>query len=1083
MGPLVKKKVDSRIRTLIENGVKSKHRSFIVVVGDHGKDQVMYLHFMLSKARVAAKPNVLWCYKKELGFSSHKKKRMKQYQAMVKKGLKDPDVDDPFELFVAGTDIRYCYYKESQKILGQTYGMCVLQDFEAITPNLLARTVETVEGGGVIVLLLRSMSSLKQLYTMTMDVHSRYRTESHGDVINRFNERFILSLGASENCLVMDDELNILPISAGRSVTPLPAMDGDEQLSEPAIELKDLKDSLKETQPIGSLVAQAKTLDQAKAVLTFIEAISEKTLRSTVALTAARGRGKSAALGLSIAAAVAYGYSNIFVTSPSPENLKTLFDFVFKAFDALGYQEHMDYDIVQSTNPDFNKAIVRVNIYRDHRQTIQYIQPQDAQVLGQAELVVIDEAAAIPLPIVKKLLGPYLVFMASTINGYEGTGRSLSLKLIQQLREQSRGLGSSATTKEGTNESIGGRTLREIKLEEPIRYSSGDETEKWLNKLLCLEANSVPRLSAGCPHPSECELYYVNRDTLFSYHPVSEAFLQRMMALYVSSHYKNSPNDLQLLSDAPAHHLFVLLPPVKEDTNTLPEPLCVIQVCLEGEISRESVLASLNRGKRADGDLIPWTMSQQFQDDDFASLSGARVVRIASHPDYTRMGYGSRALELLVDYYEGKVTSLVEDEYDSEESIKRITDEELAKNSLHTESLHIRDPSAMPPLLLGLEEKKSPDLHWLGVSFGMTAELLRFWKRAHFAPVYLRQTPNELTGEHTCIMLRTLERSALAYDPKWLSSFSLDFKKRFMTLLGYQFREFSISMALSVLEASENATKLVDSVSSLGHLTASDVSSCLSPYDLKRMESYANNMLDYHVIMDLMPILSNHFFHGRMKMPLAGSILAETEGDSQEDSSKNQVILSAAQRAILLGIGCQHKTVDEIAAELRLPVSQILALFIRAIRKSVDFYRRVKLLAVEKDLEQERGNDATIANAGQPVSAEKKNMTNEEDWDPTKQTLEEDLNEAAREKMDQLRKVQREMIDSLDLSQYAVTGADADWESAAQVLNCKNSAVVSIRNPDSNKMKRKHATVEEIAKEGQKMSDKSKSKKTKKHRK
>jgi hypothetical protein len=61
------------------------------------------------------------------------------------------------------------------------------------------------------------------------------------------------------------------------------------------------------------------------------------------------------------------------------------------------------------------------------------------------------------------------------------------------------------------------------------------------------------------PHPSECELYYVNRDTLFSYHKASELFLQRMMALYVASHYKNTPNDLQLMSDAPAHHLFVLL--------------------------------------------------------------------------------------------------------------------------------------------------------------------------------------------------------------------------------------------------------------------------------------------------------------------------------------------------------------------------------------------------------------------------------------------------------------------------------------------------------------------------------------------
>lgn len=110
---------------------------------------------------------------------------------------------------------------------------------------------------------------------------------------------------------------------------------------------------------------------QAKALLTFVEAIAEKTLSSTVTLTAARGRGKSAALGIAISAALAHGYSNIFVTSPSPENLKTLFDFIFKGMDALGYEEHLDYDIVQSTNPEFNKAIVRVNVFRDHRQTIQ----------------------------------------------------------------------------------------------------------------------------------------------------------------------------------------------------------------------------------------------------------------------------------------------------------------------------------------------------------------------------------------------------------------------------------------------------------------------------------------------------------------------------------------------------------------------------------------------------------------------------------------------------------------------------------------------------------------------------------------
>ena len=46
--------------------------------------------------------------------------------------------------------------------------MCVLQDFEAITPNLLARTIETVEGGGLVVIMLKTMRSLRQLYAMTM---------------------------------------------------------------------------------------------------------------------------------------------------------------------------------------------------------------------------------------------------------------------------------------------------------------------------------------------------------------------------------------------------------------------------------------------------------------------------------------------------------------------------------------------------------------------------------------------------------------------------------------------------------------------------------------------------------------------------------------------------------------------------------------------------------------------------------------------------------------------------------------------------------------------------------------------------
>lgn len=54
------------------------------------------------------------------------------------------------------------------------------------------------------------------------------------------------------------------------------------------------------------------------------------------------------------------------------------------------------------------------------------------------------------------------------------------------------------------------------------------------------------------------------------------------------------------------------------------------------------------------GDMIPWTISQQFNDNEFATLSGARIVRIATHPDVQKMGYGSRAIDLLISYFQGE---------------------------------------------------------------------------------------------------------------------------------------------------------------------------------------------------------------------------------------------------------------------------------------------------------------------------------------------------------------------------------------------------------------------------------------------
>jgi N-acetyltransferase 10 len=65
----------------------------------------------------------------------------------------------------------------------------------------------------------------------------------------------------------------------------------------------------------------------------------------------------------------------------------------------------------------------------------------------------------------------------------------------------------------------------------------------------------------------------------------------------------------------------------------------------------------------------------------------------------------------------------------------------------------------------------------------------------------------------------------------------------------------------------------------------------MTPFDLKRLESYANNMLDYHVILDLLPAVAALYFEKRLG----------------ED-----VRVSAVQSAILLALGMQRKTIEDV---------------------------------------------------------------------------------------------------------------------------------------------------------------------------
>jgi len=93
-----------------------------------------------------------------------------------------------FQKFIDNNEkIKSCSYRDSQKVLGNTFDMIVIQDFEALTPNVLCRVIETVAGSGIIIFVLGAINSLQSIYNLNMDVHSKFKTSMFNVLLINYN--------------------------------------------------------------------------------------------------------------------------------------------------------------------------------------------------------------------------------------------------------------------------------------------------------------------------------------------------------------------------------------------------------------------------------------------------------------------------------------------------------------------------------------------------------------------------------------------------------------------------------------------------------------------------------------------------------------------------------------------------------------------------------------------------------------------------------------------------------------------------------------------------------------------------------
>ncbi|AFN83833.1 putative P-loop ATPase/acetyltransferase fusion [Encephalitozoon romaleae SJ-2008] len=767
---------DGRIQSFFEANGRRNHRSFVVLLGEHAKSQLRTIHRILQRNTNGAVETVIWCHKNDVT----RKAGRKSYGKRQKNEVEKEESEDDLALFIRGNEIEFIEYKESERILGRTVDMLILQDFEALSPNLIATSMETVRGGGAIILLLDSTHSIETLVSRKSDIH-----EKIGEFEPRYNKRLFKSLLNSNFALFLDDQLNILDNISKLDIQG-PKVDGKRMTAEAP------DDSNAE-----GLKSLGRTKDQIYIIEEVFKALEARESRTIFSITASRGRGKSAALGISIAQAVNLGLLSVYIASPAIENVKTVFLFLIAGLERLGYKRYVDFKIIYQFRGN-KRFMQKIEFIGGRKQIIEYFNPMN-ELKYYPDLIVIDEAAAIPLTYITGLIFPNFVIMATTINGYEGTGRAFSVKLSETLRKSSA----------ETNSFV----YKEMAMKESIRYGQNDPVENWLYKVLLLDT-TVPKIQ-GCPIPAECKLFYVDKSVLFSGKPPAEKFLNGMFSLFISSHYRNSPNDLQILADSPRHEILALVTPVEDNGKDIPKVICSLQISFEGKCARTEHLR--------EGNLIPWVVSEEHLDPSFLDTYGIRIVRIAVHPEYVGMGYGTMSLNLLINH----LSSHSKDIY-------------LMKKKNEGENV----------LLHRIDDILIPQVGWIGASFGITESLCRFWEKSKFIPVGIKQTVTQETGEHSGIFIRSLNHD----EDDRIRGYNQNFMARFVGQLSNSFQKLGPSLSLSLLN---------NSIVGRGRATY------FSSDDISRIRMAAAGKIDLNLVTDIIPDISRMYFYGKLNQDLS----------------------------------------------------------------------------------------------------------------------------------------------------------------------------------------------------------------------
>ncbi len=478
--------------------------------------------------------------------------------------------------------------KQYKKYLGQEKELVVIDAYAGFNPDAFGGLAGIVKLGGVCVLLTPENAQWLDYPDPEL---TRLCTEPYQieDIEQYYTARLIQQLDSLDGVVKVSEDQQISPHFSPRSS-------------------KDL------------------TVDQQKLTsqLTYLLQDSEKTSLASV-IQADRGRGKSSLLGL-VGANILINsdskYSQIIVTAPLSASVQTLF---FHCQQAI---QRCEIECEVSSN----------RIATEYG-CIQFVAPDNLMLeQPEADFLFVDEAAAIPIQMLKPIISKYSrAVFATTVHGYEGTGRGFEYKLKPLLAKSY-------------------DQLTELTLSQPIRWYSDDFLEANVNRLLALDVNLpvCKNKKISCVSFSTWSSVQLRDD---------EQKLMQIFSLLVNAHYRTSPADLRQILDGPNISVVTL----EMGTDTVAAAL----IGLEGALPDELTEQIWQGRRRPRGHLFPQSLIAHSGFKSSGKYSYNRIIRIATHPALQRQGLGSQLIEEIETWSKSKNIDFICTSYGYAEDLYR----------------------------------------------------------------------------------------------------------------------------------------------------------------------------------------------------------------------------------------------------------------------------------------------------------------------------------------------------------------------------------------------------------------------------